>query len=86
MDTNDVVLERVSGEFTASHFQQDTQTLYLANVSSGLSIFSINESPYKESTTKIETSAPVVSFVPYASNSVYFLGTLANGEVIVINS
>jgi hypothetical protein len=27
-----------------------------------------------------------VSFIPYASNSVYFLGVLGNGEVIVINS
>jgi hypothetical protein len=49
-------------------------------------MFATNDSPYKESSSKIETTSPVVSFLPYASNPVYIVATLANGELIVINS
>ncbi len=56
--------ETIPGSFIAGFYQQDTQNLYLSDAENGgISIFATNESPYKESSVKIETESPVVSFI-----------------------
>jgi len=58
------VAETIQGSFIAGFYQQDTQNLYLSDAKNGeISIFAKNESPYKESSVKIETESPVVSFI-----------------------
>lgn len=70
----EVVVQKIAGDYNSAYYQQDTQLLYLASASSGISIFATNETPFKESTVTISTSSSVVSFLPYASNPVYILG------------